>query len=106
MLLEKAKSFKILAPAGNWGSLRAAVNAGADAVYFGIADFNMRATAAKNFTFEDLHKIAEFCSVKNIETCITVNTILYDSDIPTMQKVIDAVTVSYTHLTLPTIYSV
>lgn len=88
---DKAKQFKLLAPAGNWESLRAAVNAGADSVYFGIADFNMRATAAKNFTFEDLSDIAKFCKEKHVETCVTVNTIMYNSDLETMRKVIDAV---------------
>jgi U32 family peptidase len=88
---QKAKNFKILAPAGDWESLRTAVTAGADSVYFGIADFNMRATAARNFTFEDLKDIALYCNEKNVETCITVNTIMYNSDLETMKKVIDAV---------------
>ncbi len=56
-LIEKAKSFKILAPAGNWESLRTAVKAGADAVFFGIADFNMRAGAARNF-FRNLNLLS------------------------------------------------
>ncbi len=90
-LEEKAKEFKILAPAGSWESLRAAVEAGADSVYFGIADFNMRATAARNFTKEDLPKINEYCREHNVETCITVNTLMYDSDLSTMREVIDAV---------------
>lgn len=82
---------KILAPAGNWESLRAAVQAGADSVYFGIADFNMRATAARNFSKEDLVEINKYCREHGVETCITVNTIMYDSDIPVMREVIDAV---------------
>lgn len=90
-LIEKAKSFKILAPAGNWESLRTAVKAGADAVFFGIADFNMRAGAARNFTFADLPEIAKYCSAENVETCVTVNTVLYDSDLETMRQVVDAV---------------
>lgn len=89
--IEKAQQLKILAPAGNWESLRTAVSAGADAVFFGIADFNMRAGAARNFTLEDLPKIAEFCKEHQVETCVTVNTILYDSDLKTMSEVIDAV---------------
>jgi putative protease len=90
-LIQKAKTFKILAPAGNWASLRTAVKAGADSVYFGIADFNMRATASKNFQMSDLPEIAKYCGKKNIETCVTVNTIMYNSDLDTMRKVIDAV---------------
>ncbi len=93
-LIEKAKQLKILAPAGNWESLRAAVAAGADAVFFGIGDFNMRAGAARNLAIEDLPKINEFCRSHNVETCITVNNILYDSDLETMRKVIDAVKAS------------
>ena len=89
-LKEKANAFKILAPAGNWSSLKTAVEAGADSVYFGIADFNMRATASKNFQMEDLPEIAKYCGEKNVETCVTVNTIMYNSDLETMRKVIDA----------------
>lgn len=90
-IIEKAKQFKLLAPAGSWESLRAAVKAGADSVYFGIADFNMRATAARNFTKEDLPKINEYCRENNVETCVTVNTLMYDCDLSTMREVINAV---------------
>ncbi len=89
-LITKAQQFKILAPAGNWSSLKTAVEAGADSVYFGIANFNMRATASKNFQMEDLPEIAKYCNDKNIETCVTVNTIMYDNDLETMRAVIDA----------------
>lgn len=90
-LKEKAEEFKLLAPAGNWQSLKAAVEAGADSVYFGIADFNMRATAAKNFSREDLVEINKYCRENGVETCITVNTIMYDEDLSMMREVIDAV---------------
>lgn len=93
-LKEKVKNFKLLAPAGNWESLRTAVNAGTDSVYFGIGEFNMRASAARNFTFEDLPEIAKYCKKNKVETCITVNTIMYDSDLETMRNVIDTVKTS------------
>ncbi len=81
---------KILSPAGSWDSLRAGVEAGADSVYFGIANFNMRASAARNFTFEDLPEISKYCKKNKVETCLTVNTLMYDSDLETMRKVIDS----------------
>ncbi len=88
-LSKKAKSFKILAPAGDWESLRAAIQAEADCVYFGISNFNMRSTGAKNFKLEDLSKIAKYCKDNNVETNLTVNTILYNSDLKKMRKIID-----------------
>ncbi len=90
-LIEKAKNFKILAPAGDWSSLRTAVKAGADSVYFGIADFNTRATASRNFQISDLKEISKYCKDNNVETCITVNTVMYNSDLDTMKKVINSV---------------
>lgn len=87
---QKAVQIKLLAPAGNWACLRAAIKAGADSVYFGIADFNMRASAAKNFSVKDLPKIVKFCQKHGVETCLTVNTLMFDSDLSIMRKVIDA----------------
>lgn len=90
-LKQKAKDFKILAPAGNWESLRAAVEAGADSVYLGISDFNMRATASRNFQMEDLSEISQYCKENDVEVCVTVNTIMYNSDLEKMQSVMKAV---------------
>lgn len=87
---QKAKSLKLLAPAGNWECLRAAVQAEADCVYLGISNFNMRSTGAKNFEIKDLKKISKYCQSKNVEIYLTVNTVLYNSDLKRMQKIIKA----------------
>ncbi len=89
-LSKKAKSFKILAPAGDWESLRAAISAKADFVYFGISHFNMRSTGAKNFDLNDISKIVKLCKRNNIKTYITVNTVMYDSDISKMKEIINS----------------
>ena len=88
-LSQKAKRFKLLAPAGDWECLRAAVNAGADYVYLGISNFNMRSTGAKNFDLKDLPKIAEYCKENKVKVYLTVNTVLYNSDLDRMKKIID-----------------
>ena len=80
-----------MAPAGSFESLHAAINAGCDSVYFGIADFNMRASSAVNFTFENLPEVVELCTKKGIKTYITVNTIMYNDDLNMMKKAVDAV---------------
>ncbi|SJM17887.1 peptidase U32 [Porphyromonas gingivalis] len=82
--------FEIMAPVGSYGSLMAAIKAGADSVYFGIEGLNMRARSANNFTTEDLYKIAEICRDKGVKSYLTVNTVIYDEDIALMRSVIDA----------------
>ena len=76
----------ILAPAGNWESLMAAINAGADEVYFGIGQLNMRAAGANNFELSDLGKIAKLCQEKDIKTWVTLNTVVYDEEIEVIKK--------------------
>jgi hypothetical protein len=78
----------ILAPAGNWESLMAAINAGANEVYFGIGELNMRAAGANNFELSDLGKIAKLCQEKNIQTWVTLNTVVYDEEIETIREVL------------------
>lgn len=82
--------FEIMAPVGSPESLSAAIKAGADAVYFGIQGLNMRSRAAVNFTIEDLPAIAAECKAAGVKTYLTVNTIMYDGDLPTMRSIIDA----------------
>ena len=82
------KEFEIMAPVGSYESLVAAVQGGADAIYFGIEGLNMRANSANNFTIDDLHKIAEYCH--GLKSYLTVNTVIYDNDIDTMHKIIEA----------------
>lgn len=82
------KDFEIMAPVGSRESLAAAIAAGADAVYFGIEGLNMRSRSSANFTADDMAEIAALCSSKGVKTYLTVNTVIYDSDIPTMQMII------------------
>lgn len=84
------KDFEIMAPVGSYESLVAAVQGGADAIYFGIEGLNMRANSANNFTIDDLHKIAEYCHEHGLKSYLTVNTVIYDNDIDTMHKIVDA----------------
>ncbi len=79
-----------MAPVGSYDSLYAALEAGADAVYFGVEGLNMRARSSVNFTVDDLKQIASICSQRGMKSYLTVNTIIYDSDIPTCHSIIDA----------------
>jgi putative protease len=85
---------ELMAPAGSYESLTAAIQAGADSVYFGIEQLNMRARSSSNFTLEDLTKIAGICQSAAIKSYITLNTILYDHDINLMRKIVDAAHIS------------
>ena len=80
---------EIMAPAGSFAALRAAIKAGADSVYFGIEKLNMRARAANNFTTEDLKEIIRICQEHNIRTYLALNTIMYDEDLELMQEICD-----------------
>lgn len=82
--------YEIMAPVGSRESLAAAINAGADSIYFGIEKLNMRAHSASTFTIEDLREIAATCDAKGIKTYLTVNTIIYGEDIEQMHEIIDA----------------
>ena len=86
----KLSDFEIMAPVGSRESLAAAIQAGADSVYFGIGQLNMRSHSANHFTIDDLRDIAATCSEHGIKTYLTVNTIIYDGDIETMHGIIDA----------------
>ncbi|WP_109829475.1 peptidase U32 family protein [Reichenbachiella versicolor] len=81
---------EIMAPAGSYESLMAAIKGGANSVYFGIEQLNMRAKSSNNFTIEDLRKIAEICNENGLKSYITLNTILYDHDMNLMRSVVDA----------------
>jgi len=78
-----------MSPAGSWESLQAAIQGGANSVYFGIEQLNMRAKSSNNFTLDDLIEIASLCIKNNIKSYITLNTIIYDHDLILMQKIID-----------------
>jgi len=83
------KSFEIMAPAGSWESLWAAIKAGADSVYFGIEKLNMRAKSSSNFSTDDLREIVRICNEHHLKSYLTVNTILYDNDLSLMREIID-----------------
>lgn len=88
------KDFEIMAPVGSYESLRSAINAGADAVYFGVEGLNMRSRSSVNFTLDDLRRIAGICDENGVKSYLTVNTIIYDEDMAKMRSIIDAVAVS------------
>ena len=79
-----------MAPVGSRESLAAAIQAGADSIYFGIEKLNMRAHSASTFTIDDLREIAATCNEHGIKTYLTVNTIIYNEDIPLMHEIVDA----------------
>lgn len=83
------QEIEIMAPAGSWESLSAAIKAGADSVYFGIEKLNMRSKSSSNFTTEDLREIVRICKENNVKSYLTVNTILYDNDLTLMREIID-----------------
>lgn len=85
----KREDFEIMAPVGSRESLAAALAAGADAVYFGIEGLNMRSRSSANFTADDMAEIAEICSARGVRTYLTVNTVIYDSDMELMRRIID-----------------
>jgi len=84
------QEYEIMAPVGSRESLAAAINAGAQSVYFGIGQLNMRAHSASTFTIDDLREIAALCHEHGLKSYLTVNTVIYGEDIDTMHRIIDA----------------
>ena len=82
--------FEIMAPVGSRESLAAAIQAGADSIYFGIENLNMRARSASTFSIDDLKEIARTCNEHGMKSYLTVNTIIYDQDIQLMRTIVDA----------------
>ncbi len=85
------KDIELLAPAGSYEALHAAINAGCDAVYFGVEGFNMRAKSAAQLTTEDIKKIADICHENNVKCYLALNTLVYDQNMKQMQETINAV---------------
>ena len=83
------ENIEIMAPAGNFECLTAAAQGGANAVYFGVGNLNMRSRSANNFTFDDLPKVVEFCKANNMRSYLTVNTVLYDDELNDMRQLVD-----------------
>lgn len=86
----KREDFEIMAPVGSRESLAAALQAGADSIYFGIERLNMRAHSASAFTIDDLKDIAATCRQQGVRSYLTVNTIIYGEDLPLMRQILDA----------------
>lgn len=80
---------ELMAPAGSFESLQAALDNGADSVYFGVEQLNMRARSSINFTLDDLDEIARRCTEKNVRTYLTLNTIIYDHDLSIIKTLLD-----------------
>lgn len=84
------KKVEIMSPVGSYEALYAAIDAGADSVYFGVEGLNMRSRSANNFTIEDLKNIADIASQNGVKTYLTLNTIVYDSELGYMQEILNA----------------
>ncbi|MBP3356892.1 MAG: U32 family peptidase [Rikenellaceae bacterium] len=80
---------EIMAPVGSYESLQAALDAGADSIYFGVGDLNMRAKSSANFSLDDLARIVAEAHRRGVKTYLTVNTVLYDDELERMHEVID-----------------
>ena len=85
----KRKEIELMAPVGSYESLMGAIQGGADSVYFGAGQLNMRSVSSANFTLDDLSKIVGICREHGLKSYLTVNTILYDSDLPAMRAILD-----------------
>lgn len=83
------RDFEIMAPVGSYESLYAALQGGADSVYFGVEVLNMRARSSSNFTLDDLRRIVSVCSERGVKSYLTVNTVIYDHELPKMRQLID-----------------
>ncbi|MCK5102651.1 MAG: U32 family peptidase, partial [Cyclobacteriaceae bacterium] len=79
---------ELMAPAGDFESLRAAIQGGANAVYFGVGKLNMRSGSAKNFTVEDLPEITRICNKAHIKSYLTLNIVMYDAELEDMKKLV------------------
>ncbi|MDD2591016.1 MAG: U32 family peptidase [Fermentimonas sp.] len=88
--MKSRKDYEIMSPAGSYESLMAAIQGGADSIYFGIEGLNMRSKSSNNFTIDDLHNIAKICRENNLKSYLTVNTIIYNNDMALMRKIVDA----------------
>ncbi len=82
------QKIELMAPAGTFESLQAALDNGADSVYFGVEQLNMRARASINFTLDDLEEITRRCKAKNVRTYLTLNTIIYDHDLSIVKTLV------------------
>jgi len=89
-MLKTSQTVEIMSPVGSYESLMAAIQGGANSVYFGIGKLNMRSKSSKNFDIDDLIEIARICKEHQIRSYITLNTVVYDAELEEMKKVVDA----------------
>jgi putative protease len=87
--MTKTGRIELMSPAGDFTSLQAAIDNGADSIYFGVEQLNMRARASMNFTIDDLPEISKRCSEKGVRTYLTLNTIIYDHDLSIIKTLLD-----------------
>jgi putative protease len=80
---------EIMAPVGSWEALAAALDAGADSVYFGVEGLNMRARSSANFTLDDLAEIVRRARERGVKSYLTVNTVIYDEELPQMRRIVE-----------------
>ncbi|HQF00531.1 MAG TPA: peptidase U32 family protein [Bacteroidales bacterium] len=85
-----AKEIEIMAPVGSYESLMAAIQGGANSVYFGIGKLNMRSRSSQNFTLDDLAKISSICHQNGLKSYITLNTIVYDKELAEIKQIINS----------------
>ncbi len=85
----KRKDIEIMAPVGSYESLMAAIQGGADSIYFGVENLNMRAASSNNFTLDNLRDISSICKARGLKSYLTVNVIVYDQEIEQMHRIID-----------------
>lgn len=81
---------ELMSPAGSYEALMAAIKGGANSVYFGVEQLNMRTKSTHNFTLDDLPRIAEICKENGLKSYLTLNTIVYDHDISLMKRIVDS----------------
>jgi putative protease len=86
----KASDVEIMAPVGSYESLHAAIQGGADSVYFGIGNLNMRSRSSQNFSLKDLQEITAICRENRVKTYITLNTVIYDRELEQMKEIVDS----------------
>jgi U32 family peptidase len=100
------EGIELLAPVGSYESLISAIQAGANAIYFGVENLNMRSRSSINFTIEDLAEISRICKESNVKTYITLNTVMYDEDMPLIKEIINAARLSGINAVIATDLSV
>ncbi len=86
----KSTDIEIMSPAGNFEALHAAIQGGANSIYFGVGELNMRSHSANNFSAEDLPEIVSICRSNNVKSYLTLNIVIYDSDLEAMRKTVEA----------------